>query len=113
MVTFVNKFSVHGDLTEFLAAKSRVTAYMSTQPGYVSHQTLRMVGAPNVYVELAVWEDAAAHRAAVTGEGFQRLVEGLAALATPEPGLYETVADEPDRTAGADGAGEPVAASAA
>ncbi|MFE0773062.1 AMP-binding protein [Streptomyces sp. NPDC058861] len=110
MVTFVNKLSVHGDLTEFLAAKSRVTAYMSTQPGYISHQTLRMVGAPNVYVELAVWEDAAAHRAAVTSEGFQRLVKGLAALATPEPGLYETVADGTDE---AGRAGEPVAASAA
>ncbi|MFE7777906.1 antibiotic biosynthesis monooxygenase family protein [Streptomyces sp. NPDC057445] len=100
MVTFVNKLNVHGDIEEFLAAKSRVTAYMSAQPGYVSHQTLRLVGAPNVFVELAVWEDAAAHRAAVTGEGFQELVRGLAALATPEPGLYETVPDA-DRVADA------------
>ena len=91
MVTFVNKLTVHGDTAAFLAVKGRLTAYMAAQPGYVSHQTLRHAGAPNVFLELAVWQDAAAHGKAVRSEEFQALVKGLGPLATPDPGLYETV----------------------
>jgi quinol monooxygenase YgiN len=91
MVTFVNKLTVHGDVEEFLAAKDRVTAYMSAQPGYVDHQTLRLVGSEPVFLELAQWQDAAAHRAAVTSPAFRELVGGLRQLATPDPGLYETL----------------------
>ncbi|MFJ5779703.1 AMP-binding protein [Streptomyces sp. NPDC093094] len=91
MVTFVNKLTVHGDVDAFLAVKDRLTSYMSAQPGYVSHQTLRHAGQPNVFLELAVWQDAAAHGKAVRSEEFQAIVKGLGPLATPEPGLYETV----------------------
>jgi quinol monooxygenase YgiN len=91
MVTFVNKLTVHGDLDTFLAVKGKLTAYMSAQPGYVSHLTLRHAGEPNVYLELAVWKDAAAHQKAVRSEEFQLLVKGLGPLATPDPGLYEIV----------------------
>ncbi|MFC7310273.1 antibiotic biosynthesis monooxygenase family protein [Streptomyces monticola] len=90
MVTFVNKLTVHGDFDTFLAVKDRLTAYMSAQPGHVSNQTLRHVGDPNVVLELAVWEDAAAHQRAVRSEEFQAIVKGLGPLATPDPGLYET-----------------------
>lgn len=91
MVTFVNKLTVHGDVDTFLAVKDRLTAYMSAQPGHVSNQTLRHVGEPNVFLEYAVWEDAAAHQQAVRSEEFQALVQELVPLAKPEPGLYETV----------------------
>ncbi|WP_160159809.1 antibiotic biosynthesis monooxygenase family protein [Streptomyces sp. WAC05374] len=91
MVTFVNKLTVHGDIDTFLAVKGRLTSYMSAQPGYVSHQTLRHAKAPNVFLELAVWQDAEAHQRAVRSEEFQAIVKGLGPLATPEPGLYETV----------------------
>ncbi|WP_435272924.1 AMP-binding protein [Streptomyces parvulus] len=91
MVTFVNKLTVHGDLDTFLGVKSRLTAYMAAQPGYVSHQVMRHAWHPNVYLELAVWEDADAHQKAVRSEEFQALVKQLGPLATPEPGLFETV----------------------
>ncbi|MEU7068374.1 antibiotic biosynthesis monooxygenase family protein [Streptomyces sp. NPDC051578] len=94
MVTFVNKLSVHGDLGRFLAARHRLTRFLSAQPGCVSHQTLRLVGAADVFVELSVWKDADAHRAAVAADGYRRLSEELAELAAPEPGLYEAVAGE-------------------
>ncbi|MGX1673424.1 antibiotic biosynthesis monooxygenase family protein [Streptomyces sp. NPDC055400] len=105
MVTFVNKLTVHGDVEEFLAAKDRVTAYMSAQPGYLGHRTLRLAGGEPVFLELADWQDAAAHRAAVTSPAFGALVGGLKQLATPEPALYETV---PERGAGT--AAVPIAA---
>ncbi|MFC7896682.1 AMP-binding protein [Streptomyces sp. NPDC057381] len=91
MVTFVNKLTVHGDLDTFLGVKNRLTAYMAAQPGYVSHQVMRHAWHPNVYLELAVWEDAEAHQQAVRSEEFQTLVKQLGPLATPEPGLFETV----------------------
>lgn len=91
MVTFVNKLTVHGDLDEFLAVKGKITSYMASQPGYVSHLTLRHAGSPNIFLELAVWQDAAAHGKAVRSDEFQSLVKGLASLATPDPGLYEKV----------------------
>jgi quinol monooxygenase YgiN len=91
MVTFVNKLTVHGDLDTFLGVKNRLTAFMAAQPGYVSHQVMRHAWHPNVYLELAVWEDADAHRRAVRSTEFQSLVGQLGPLATPEPGLFETV----------------------
>ena len=91
MVTFVNKLTVHGDIDTFLAVKDRLTAYMSAQPGHVSNQTLRHGGEPHVFLEQAVWENAAAHRQAVRSEEFQALIRQLVPLATPEPGLYETL----------------------
>ncbi|MEV5156262.1 AMP-binding protein [Streptomyces werraensis] len=91
MVTFVNKLTVHGDLETFLTVKNKLTAYMAAQPGYVSHQVMRHAWHPNVFLELAVWEDADAHRKAVRSEEFQSLVSQLGPLATPDPGLFETV----------------------
>ncbi|MEV5880474.1 antibiotic biosynthesis monooxygenase family protein [Streptomyces sp. NPDC052101] len=91
MVTFVNKLTVHGDLDAFLAVKGRLTAYMAAQPGYVSHRTLRHAADSRVFLELAVWQDAAAHGKAVRSEEFQSIVRQLGPLATPDPGLYETV----------------------
>jgi long-chain acyl-CoA synthetase len=91
VVTFVNKLTVHGDIDTFLAVKERLTAYMSAQPGHVSNQTLRHVGRPDVFLESAVWESAAAHQQAVRSQEFQALVQQLMPLAGAEPGLYETV----------------------
>jgi quinol monooxygenase YgiN len=91
VVTFVNKLTVHGDIDTFLAVKDRLTAYMSAQPGHVSNQTLRHVGERNVFIEVAVWRDAAAHQQAARSEQFQALIRQLVPLAQPEPGLYESV----------------------
>ncbi|MEU3838517.1 antibiotic biosynthesis monooxygenase [Streptomyces sp. NPDC028635] len=98
MVTFVNKLTVHGDPETFRSVRARVSAYMAAQPGYVSHRTLRQAGAPDVRLEIAEWESAEAHRAAVTSEEFQRLVAGLRPLVTAEPALYE---DDDDVTGAA------------
>ncbi|KPI14886.1 MULTISPECIES: antibiotic biosynthesis monooxygenase [unclassified Streptomyces] len=95
MVTFVNKLTVHGDIDRFLAVKDRLTAYMSSQPGYIGHEALRHLGDERIFLELAVWQDAEAHRNAVRSEQFQALVKDLGPLATPEPGLYETVEAAP------------------
>ncbi|MCF3179389.1 MULTISPECIES: antibiotic biosynthesis monooxygenase family protein [unclassified Streptomyces] len=99
MVTYVNKLNVHGDLVRFIDAEDRLTRFVSSRPGCVSHQTLRLVGTANFFVELSVWEDTAAHRAAVTSEGFRELAREIAVLATREQGLYETLPEQAPATA--------------
>ncbi|MEU9255530.1 antibiotic biosynthesis monooxygenase family protein [Streptomyces sp. NPDC048270] len=91
MTTFINKLTVQGDVNEFLAAKEPITAFMSSRPGHIGNRTLRNLNEPGVFVEVAHWDDQAAHQAAVGSAEFRSLVAPLAALATPEPGLYEVV----------------------
>lgn len=91
MVTLVNKLTVTGDIGEFTSILSRLTEYMKAQPGYLSSQLLRSVRHPNVYVEVAQWQDAEDHRRAVGSEGFRERVRGLGALATVDPDMYEVV----------------------
>ncbi|MFJ5712537.1 MULTISPECIES: antibiotic biosynthesis monooxygenase [unclassified Streptomyces] len=93
MVTFVNKLTINGDVEEFFRIKDSLTEFMSAQPGYRSSSMLRHVGRPEVFIELAEWDDAASHQAAVRSEEFQKRVKGLAGLASVEPGLYEAVAE--------------------
>jgi quinol monooxygenase YgiN len=101
MVTFVNKLTVHGDHDAFLAVRARLTAYMSAQPGYISHQNLRALGADNVHLEIAVWNSAADHRAAVSSDGFAAIVADLKPLVTAEPAMYvDESADAPLEAAG-------------
>lgn len=96
MVTFVNKLTVHGDHDTFLEVRARLTAFMSARPGYVGHRHLRKLGADVVYLELAEWEDAAAHRAAFATEEFQRLIAQLKPLVSAEPAMYEAAEEAAD-----------------
>jgi quinol monooxygenase YgiN len=92
MVTLINQLTVTGSVEEFERVTEELTAYMCRQPGYLGYRTLRSISKPNVFVEIAEWESAEAHRAAVTSEGFQSRVRQLAGLvAKPTPDLYETV----------------------
>jgi heme-degrading monooxygenase HmoA len=91
MVTLVNKLTATGDIDEFTRILERLTEYMRAQPGYVSSELLRSVRNPAVYVEIARWETADAHRAAVTSDGFRQRVAGLGAVATVDPDVYDAV----------------------
>jgi quinol monooxygenase YgiN len=91
MVTLVNKLTVTGDIDEFTRILDRLTEYMRSQPGYLSSELLRSVRNPAVWVEVARWETAEAHKAAVTSENFRERVAGLGALATVDPDIYELV----------------------
>ncbi|MFI6317043.1 antibiotic biosynthesis monooxygenase family protein [Nonomuraea sp. NPDC050556] len=99
MVTLVNKLTCTGDLAEFTRILERLTEYMRAQPGYLSSELLRSVRNPAVYVEVARWESAEAHKAAVTGDGFRERVSGLGALATVDPDVYEVLHENVGTTA--------------
>jgi len=90
-VMLVNKLIVHGDPAEFEAISGSLTEYMCRQPGYLRFQLLRSLRQPQAYVEIAEWESAEQHRAAVTSPGFRERVQPLAAVASVEPDLYAVV----------------------
>ncbi|ASW54610.1 antibiotic biosynthesis monooxygenase [Plantactinospora sp. KBS50] len=92
MLTLINEFTVTGDVDEFLAVLEDFNKYMSTQPGSGGYRLLRSTRRPGVFVELADWESAEAHQAAVRSEGFLPLVARLRPLVEKSvPDLYETL----------------------
>ncbi|KOG87820.1 antibiotic biosynthesis monooxygenase family protein [Streptomyces varsoviensis] len=91
-VTLVNTLKVIGSIEDFERVTGDLTDYMRRRPGYVSHQMLRSLRDPNVFVELATWERAEDHRAAVQSDGFRSRVTGLAGvIEKPTPDLYEVI----------------------
>jgi long-chain acyl-CoA synthetase len=91
VIKFVNKLTVTGDQAEFEAVSEELTAYMRRQPGYVRFELLRSMRDDKVYVEIAEWTSAQAHRDAVQSEGFRDRVKPLGALATVDPDVFTVV----------------------
>ncbi|MEV0001603.1 antibiotic biosynthesis monooxygenase family protein [Micromonospora sp. NPDC050980] len=95
MFTLINEFTVTGDVEEFRLVLEDFNRYMSAQPGAGGYRLLRSTRRPEVFVELAEWESAEAHQAAVRSDGFLPLVSRLRPLVEKSvPDLYETVRDE-------------------
>ncbi|GAO10341.1 antibiotic biosynthesis monooxygenase [Streptomyces lydicamycinicus] len=88
MFTFINRFTVDGDTAEFEKRLADITAHMTRQPGFHSHRLYRSGKDPKVYVELAEWEDAAAHQRAARTEEFLAAVRHVQQLATADPAPY-------------------------
>lgn len=100
MVTLVNRLTVTGCPEEFEKLLAGITEIMKAQPGFQSHQLYRSLRNPNVYVEVAQWSDAGAHKAAMQNPGFGANVAKLKALASAEPDLFAEVVEEPAVAAG-------------
>ena len=92
LYTFINRFTVNGDIPQFLKLLDDITGYMAQQPGFVSHKLYRSALDPHVYLETAEWENAGAHRQATSGAGFREPVQQVMKLATAEPAPFEVVA---------------------
>ncbi|WP_018681643.1 antibiotic biosynthesis monooxygenase family protein [Actinokineospora enzanensis] len=93
MFTFINSFKVTGPTADFEAALGRISAHMSSRPGFRWAKLYRSIRDADVYVEMAEWDDAASHRAATQEPGFQANIGSLMAVATAEPGPFELLAD--------------------
>lgn len=92
MVTFVNELHVKGDAADFERISEDLTSYMIQQPGYVSHQMLRSLRRPDVFLEIAVWASAEDHSRAVGSDGFRDRVRHLVeVIEKPSPDLFEVV----------------------
>ncbi|WP_253278837.1 antibiotic biosynthesis monooxygenase family protein, partial [Streptomyces californicus] len=91
MFTFINRFTVQGDAAEFEKRVGEITAHMSRQPGFRSHRLLRSAKDPQVYVEIAAWDDAESHGRALRTETFQQAVSEVKKLASADPAPFVPV----------------------
>lgn len=92
MFVFINRFKVNGSRAEFEEVLGRITAHMTSQPGFRHSSLYRSSREPDVYVEMAEWDDAQSHGAAAQGSGFQTNIGALLKLASAEPAPFELLA---------------------
>jgi heme-degrading monooxygenase HmoA len=92
-VVLINTFTVAPeDADRLLAVWAEDAAFMKRQPGYISTQLHRGTAGGSVFVNVAVWESAAALRAAFFSPEFQAQVARYPESATTSPHLFEQVA---------------------
>lgn len=91
MVTFVIKFTVHGDTAEFERVFFSHAAFMRQQPGFIDHHVVRSQRRPQVYLNVARWTDADAHQAAMRHAESRQLMTELAGKVDVEADLCITV----------------------
>ena len=92
-VVLVNTFTVAPeDADRLLAVWADDAAYMKRQPGFISTQLHRGTAGSTTFVNVAVWESAAALRTAFVSPEFQSHVGRYPESATTSPHLFEKVA---------------------
>ncbi|MFF5448602.1 antibiotic biosynthesis monooxygenase family protein [Streptomyces sp. NPDC012888] len=88
MITFINRFTVHGPAEEFERAFDESSHFFTAQPGFVRHRLMRHHEDPTAYANLAEWEDEESFLNAVRHPEFAAHRAALQALATSDPNLY-------------------------
>ena len=92
-VVLINSFTVAPeDADRLLAVWAEDAAFMKQQPGFISTQLHRGIAGSTTFVNVAVWESAAALRAAFSSPEFQAHVGRYPESATTSPHLFEKVA---------------------
>lgn len=92
-VVLVNVFTVapqEADAVE--AAWAHDAEFMKRQPGFISTQLHRGIGASSTFMNYAVWESVAAFRAAFEHPEFQGRIAAYPASAVSRPHLFRKVA---------------------
>lgn len=86
--TFINRFTVTGDATEFRRLLGQITAHMTAQPGFRSHRLYQSARDEAVFTEIAEWDSAEDHQRATAGKGFREPVGEAMKHATAEPAPF-------------------------
>ena len=81
-----------GDVDQLVRCYQEDSMFMRQQPGFISAQLHRGVGASTTFVNVAAWESAAALRAAVTSPEFQAHLATYPPSATAAPHVFTRVA---------------------
>ena len=91
-VVLVNLFTVaEADIPALLAAWENDANWMKRQPGYISTQLHRAVGASAMFMNYAVWESIARFRAAFTHPEFVNALAAYPSSAVAQPHLFVKV----------------------
>jgi heme-degrading monooxygenase HmoA len=92
-VVLVNLFMLEpGEESAFIAAWQADAKFMKRQPGFISTQLHRALGASPTYFNYAVWESTAAFRAAFEHPEFRAKLSSYPPSAVGSPHLFQKVA---------------------
>jgi heme-degrading monooxygenase HmoA len=92
-VVLINTFTVAPeDADRLLQVWAEDAAFMKRQPGFISTQLHRGIAGSTTLVNVAVWESAAALRAAFVSPEFQAHVGRYPDSAVTQPHLFQKVA---------------------
>lgn len=92
-VVLVNLFTVDsGEEQALLEAWAHDAAFMKAQPGFISTQMHKALGESRVYLNYAVWDSAAAFRAAFEHPEFRSRLSAYPASAVASPHLFQKIA---------------------
>ncbi len=92
-VVLVNVFEVDAhDEDALMRAWESDANWMKKQPGYISTQLHRAIGASTLYLNYAVWESVAHFRAAFSNSEFQSALARYPDSVTASPHLFRRLA---------------------
>lgn len=92
-VVLVNLFTVDpADQDALVEAWKNDASWMKKQPGYISTQLHKAVGASSMYLNYAIWESIADFRTAFSNPEFQNALGHYPASAVTAPHLFEKIA---------------------
>jgi heme-degrading monooxygenase HmoA len=92
-VVLINTFTIAPeDAEHFLTTWSADAAFMKRQPGFIATQLHRGIGGSGTFVNVAVWESAAALGAAFRSPEFQAFAARYPAGVIARPHLFQKVA---------------------
>ena len=92
-VVLVNVFTVDaGDADALVEAWRNDALYMKKQPGYISTQLHKAVGASSMYLNYAVWDSVADFRAAFSNPEFKNALGHYPSSAATAPHLFQKIA---------------------
>jgi heme-degrading monooxygenase HmoA len=100
MITFINRFEVHGPAAEFERAFDRTARFFAAQPGFIRHRLIRHRETPDRYVNIADWRDIESFRRALDQPEFAPHAAALRALCSSDPNLYNPVMERTAESSG-------------
>src|ERR671934_2087956 len=91
-IVFVNKFTVNPeDIDEFLKAWEAYAAYFKSQPGLISAQLHKGIGASGIFINYAVWESTAQFKNSVYNTDFQTRLSNYPVSTIISPHIFKKV----------------------
>jgi heme-degrading monooxygenase HmoA len=92
-IVFMNKFTVKPeDFDQFLKAWEKDATYFKSQPGFISAQLHKGIGASGTFINYTVWESTAQFRKAVHKPDFQTWLSNYPASTIVSPHIFKKVA---------------------
>ncbi|WP_171168722.1 antibiotic biosynthesis monooxygenase [Streptomyces sp. I05A-00742] len=91
MVVFINKLVLTGSAAELEAAYAEVAEFMLSRPGLIRFRFLRSDDHPEVYFNVAEWEDREALDTALKDPEFHARVSKVLPLIKGDPHIAEVV----------------------